>query len=734
MKFQQLSFFVFSACFCCASTIKCMATDEVLTVLGVPTPGNDYHAWIDWNDGGWMLIDHLNRLATESIDQREESVASLRTSDDWRLWQQKVRRYFDTHMGPWPEKTPLNVRVTGTIERETYLVEKIVFESTASLHVTGAVFLPANRPQTSPAILKLIGHSDIAFRKPSYQNVILNLVHKGFIVLAIDPIGQGERLQYYDSESNQSLVGRAIDEHTHAGVQCFLVGRPIAHYFVWDAIRAIDYLASREDVDADRIGVTGLSGGGVQSSYVGAIDPRVAAVAPMGFVSNYRRLLESIGVQCGEQVFYRSLVHGIDHADLLTARAPKPTLHVTTTRDFFSIQGARETEREVRRAYRAFNAADAYDRIEDDHEHGFTVKNNEGVYAFFQRTLGVDGDPTEHEYEYLTERELQVTETGQVSTSYESETVFSINRREARSLLNKLEQSRRSADHLSRVVEKARLLSGFLEPGTEAPNAVFRGRYPREGYVIEKWGLSGEGETILPVLLFLPDDEGPHPAIIYADADGKASDAQPGQRLDRLAREGHVIAAVDLLGFGETRNLRERYWHGPTQAFFTSQLFGRSVVSINAGDILRVHRFLQTLPRVNPNSIGAYAKGATGPAAIHAVAFAEDLSWLVLEDSILDYSSVVLNPLFDVDTNSLVAGFLKVADLPDLIASIAPRKVVVITPRDHLGQPLSSDRMDSCLAYPKRLFRELKANDHLITIHTEPTVQQTLHWATQTAE
>ena len=116
------------------------AGEEILTVLGVPNPENDLHAWVDWNDGGWMLNQHLYQLAGEAIDRREANVAALRTAGDWRLRQAEIRQYFGTHLGPWPEKTPLNVEVTGTIEKDGYRVEKIVFESMPGFHVTGALF------------------------------------------------------------------------------------------------------------------------------------------------------------------------------------------------------------------------------------------------------------------------------------------------------------------------------------------------------------------------------------------------------------------------------------------------------------------------------------------------------------------------------------------------------------------------------------------------------------------
>ncbi|WDQ16327.1 alpha/beta hydrolase family protein [Rhodopirellula sp. P2] len=669
---------------------------EDLNVLDGGNPNAP--SWIDWNDPGLMLAHHLNGLTRECLAAREDEVSALKTAEDWKARQTKVRQTLDQILGPWPDRTPLNPQVTGTLQKDGYRVEKIVFESMPHFYVTGALFIPDGLEEPRPAILKVIGHSAQAFRRDLYQNVILNLVHKGFVVFTIDPLGQGERLQSFDPQTGKSTVGSSTKEHSHAGVQCFLTGRSIARYFTWDGIRAIDYLLTRPEVDPNRIGVTGLSGGGTQSSYIGAVDQRVHAVAPTGYITSISRLLGSIGPQDAEQVFYHGPLLGIDHADLLEVRAPKPTLQVTTTRDFFSIQGARETAAEVRHAFRILGHPERFDQVEDDFGHGFTKQNNESTYEFFQTFLELPGNPEEQTYPFLTEAELTVTQTGQVSTALESENVFSINRREAQPMLERLIESRRDFfQHLPQALSEAARLSGYRKPdATVAP--VFRGQYQREGYRVQKWGVPGEGETIIPTLVFAPDEPGAWPAIIYVRGDGKTTDAAAGGKIEELVRRGYVVAAPDLLGYGETA-YKFRQGHASVQPFFNALMSGRSVAGINAGDVVRVMEFLQDRDDVKPDQIGAIAIGDVGPALLHAAAFEQQIQWLVLVDSLLDYQSIVDHELYDVNANSLVAGALTSYDLPDLLASITPRRVAVAQPRTHLRTAATNDEITSSLGF-----------------------------------
>jgi dienelactone hydrolase len=711
------------ALFACACPVNGQ-DEEILNILHEQGNMRNYRSWLAWSDGPLMLIHHLNSQSIACIDRREAAVARLQTAQDWRRRQQQVREYFTNNVGPWPGQTPLNPRITSTVSKPGYRVETIVYESMPGFFVTGALFIPAGHRGKGPAILNVIGHSAQAFRLDTHQNVILNLVHKGFIVFAIDPIGQGERLQYFNPATGKSDVGRSTAEHSHAGIQCFLIGRSIARYFTWDGIRAIDYLCTRPEVDPDRIGVTGLSGGGTQSSYIGAMDERIAAAAPAGYIVGYRRLLESIGPGDAEQVFYLGLTSGIDHADLLEVRAPKPTLHVTTTRDFFSIQGARETEREARKAFEVLGEPSAYRRVEDDHIHGFTRKNNEATYAFFQKALDLPGDPQEHTYPFLTEEELTVTSTGQVSTALEGETVFSINQREALPMLRSLTAARKDIEsHAVNSVQAARRLSGFHDVANDLSTPVYRGRYRRDGYTLEKWGMHGEGEYIIPMLVAVPDGEGPFPAVMYTHPEGKIKEALPGGQIERLVQQGYIVAAADLLGFGETSPSLGR-GIGLVQPFFNAQLAGRSVVGINAGDALRVFHFLKQRPDVSAKRIGAVAVGFTGPAVLHAAAFETGIAWLVLTGTLLSYESLVLNTMYRVNANSLVAGALTAYDLPDLIGSLAPRRIALLNSVDYLGKPALETAVRSSAVFPLAAFSHADAEQNIRMV-TDPTVDIT---------
>lgn len=289
--------------------------------------------WKYYSDIENAQYKYFCNIAFEQLDEREKDISSLKSKEDWIKRQELVRDKLLKLIGPFPEKTPLNARVTGALKREDYRVEKVIFESIPGYYVTAALFIPEKINGKAPAILNAIGHSTQSFRRDIYQHVIINLVKKGFVVLSYDQIGQGERLQYYDEELGKSRL-QSTSEHSYPGGQCFISGYSPAKYFIWDGIRGIDYLLTRKEVDPDRIGMTGLSGGGTSTAFTAAIDDRILAAAPTCFITNYKYLFKSRGPQDAEQNLYHFISEGLDHADLIELRAPKPTLIVSTIRDF----------------------------------------------------------------------------------------------------------------------------------------------------------------------------------------------------------------------------------------------------------------------------------------------------------------------------------------------------------------------------------------------------------------
>lgn len=186
------------------------------------------------------------------------------------------------------------------------------------------------------------GHHEQAKHHPEYQTVCQHLVKSGLIVLAIDPIGQGERLSYYEQALDGPTIRSCTGEHDYAGSQCWPLGDGLARYFVHDGMRGIDYLCTRPEVDSDKIGVTGNSGGGTQTSLMMVCDPRIAAAAPATFIMNRRTYLFAGGAQDAEQIWPGMSALGFDHEDILLAVAPKPVRVLSVQYDFFSRLKERE--------------------------------------------------------------------------------------------------------------------------------------------------------------------------------------------------------------------------------------------------------------------------------------------------------------------------------------------------------------------------------------------------------
>jgi hypothetical protein len=636
--------------------------------------------WIQYSDAQNSFYHFLSAEAFKLLELRNGKISQIKTKDELLQRQAELRNTMWEILGAFPEKTPLNAKITGTVKKIGFRVENLIYESLPGFYVTASLFIPENITKPAPAILFCSGHSSGAYRLPLYQLPLLNLVKKGFIVLAIDPIGQGERLQYFNQEKGESLIGGSTKEHSYPSTQVFLTGKSVARYFLWDGIRGIDYLVGRKEVDPKRIGVHGLSGGGTQTAYISALDERVAASAPAGYITSYRRLLESIGVQDGEQNFYHGISSGIDHADFIEIRAPKPTLIMATTSDFFSIQGSRETYSEVKRIYELSGKPENISITEDDYGHGYTKKNREALYAFFQKHLQLPGSYAEEEVEYIPAQELQKTSTGQLSSSLGGETVFSLNRKEAEGLVSALQTSRKDLNrHLSGIIASARKLSGFQEPSV-INEPVFTGRIQREGYVIEKYFVKGEGDYIIPYLLMIPVSPNDK-ALIYLNPAGKSAGASAGGEMEWFVRNGFTVLAPDLLGTGEMGpgifsgdvdidNISYNLW-------YTSTLIGRSLVGIRAGDAVRLTSMLKKNSKIN--EVYGIAFREMAPVLLHAAAFDQEITRIALIEPYSSYQSIVMNRYYNPKyVFSMVPGALKAYDLPDLEASLAPRKLLMV--------------------------------------------------------
>jgi hypothetical protein len=671
--------------------------------------------WLQYTDAPNSFYHILTFEASKLLELRAGKISQIKSKDEVLHRQAEVRQVLWKILGPFPEKTSLNAKITSTVNKNGYRIENIIYESLPGFYVTASLFIPANIKKPSPAILFCSGHSTGVYRLPLYQLPLLNLVKKGFIVLAIDPIGQGERLQYFNPDTGESTIGGSTMEHSYPSAQVFLIGKSIARYFLWDGIRGIDYLVSRKEVDPKRIGVHGLSGGGTQTAYISALDDRVAASAPAGYITSYQRLMESVGVQDGEQNFYYGISSGIDHADFIEIRAPKPTLIMATTEDFFSIQGTHETYSEVKGIYKIFGKPDNIEITEDDYGHGYTKKNREAMYAFFQKHLQLPGSSAEEEVEFVTAKELQKTSTGQLITSLGGETVFSLNRKETESLITELKASRNDLNkHLTVILDSAKKLSGYREPAV-INEPVFTGRIRREGYVIEKYFVKGESDYIIPYLLMVPVKRNDK-ALIYLHPSGKSAGAAADCEMEWFVRKGFTVLAPDMIGIGEMgpgiftgdadiESISYNLW-------YTATLIGRSIVGIRAGDVVMLTKQLKK--NNNINEVYGFARKEMAPVLLHAAAFDQNISRIALIDSYSSYQSVTMNRFYSPKfVHSLVPGALKAYDLPDLAASLAPRRLLIAGVTDGNSNYTDFESINKDLEIIKTAYGYRNANGQL---------------------
>ncbi|MEO9022948.1 MAG: alpha/beta hydrolase family protein [Ginsengibacter sp.] len=679
---------------------------------------NVINNWIQYSDAPNSLYHDLANQAYSLLDKREGKIAGLHSLSDWQQRQQWIHKTLLDVVGPFPKRTPLNARITSTVKKDKFTIENIIFESQPGFYVTSSLFIPGTltRGAKAPTIVYCSGHTNEGYRNPVYQQAILNLVEKGFIVFAFDPINQGERYEYYDSETKKSIVGERDEEHSYMGAQLFITGSSLAKYMIWDGIRAVDYLLTRKEVDPARIGIMGRSGGGTQSAYIAAFDNRITAAAPGNYITSFSRLIQSAGPQDAEQDPFNFIEQGLDIADLLIARAPKPTIVTSTTRDeIFSIQGAMDAAKEVSRIYKAYNKEGYFNFTMDDTTHASTEKNRESIYAFFQKFLKNPGDSNEKKVELLSPEELRVSAEGQVSISYGSETVFSLNKKVAEKLEAKLQTSRKDLhDFLPKVVQSAKRLSGFRQPA-KTNNPVFAGRFQKDGYVIEKYFVKGEDDYIIPYLLLKPDHPN-HRALIYLDPLGKSTEAWPGGELEWFVKNGFTILVPDMLGIGE---MGPGAFHGDSyikgvsyNIWFLSMLIGRSIVGIQAGDVVRLARLMKETKGID--EVYGLAKKEMSPVLLHAAAFDSAITRIALIEPYSSYLSLVTNRFYSPAlVHSAVPGALIAYDLPDLAASLAPRKLLMIGATDGTGKAITTESMNKNFSVIEDAYHNHKAGNKL---------------------
>jgi dienelactone hydrolase len=623
-----------------------------------------------------LLYEHLQRDALQLLAQRRQAFEKLQTADQCRAWQAERRQRFEAAIGAFPERCPLEPQIVGQLEGDGYRVQKIILQSRPQHHVTAALFLPRGSGPF-PAVLVACGHSRTAKASDYNQAMCIALAQHGVAALCYDPIGQGERSQQIDAEGRPVQSGTTT-EHFLIGAGSILVGRNTAHYRIYDGMRCLDYLASREDIAADKLGCTGCSGGGTMTCYLMALDDRIACAAPACYVTTFERLIQTIGPQDAEQNIFGQLAFGMEQTDYLLMRAPKPTLVCATTEDFFDITGTWDTARQAKRFYGWLDAPECVDVIEANGKHGIGPLARRTMVHWMRRWLaGIDQPVGEREMKVWTEAELRCTPHGQLLLEPGERSVYDLNAERAAALA----EQRRSVwkdGPPAGLRDEIRNRIG-ARPLADLPNRTARtfGSVPQDGYRVDRLVLEADGQLPMACLRFVPDKPTGGVALVL-DGDGKAAQAagEPDAPTvaRQLVRQGAVVLAVDLSGLGETSvgkpsNVLSAEW----KEAYLAYLMGRSLVGIRAEEVLAAARWAIHEQRPPEDRITLVARGRAVVASLHAAALEPELFADCRFENGLDSWHALAGKPCGEHLADVVHAALESYDLSDLRAQLGDR-------------------------------------------------------------
>jgi dienelactone hydrolase len=620
----------------------------------------------------------MDRIAQQELDQRAKTIAGIHTTADAEARKKFVRAKLFELIGGLPNYSgPLNARVTGRVQNDLFTIEKVMFESLPGFFVTANVYRP-NQPGRYPAVLLTAGHTQQG--KPESQIIGANLAAKGFVALAFDPIGQGEREQTYFPELGRVLSGGSVAEHVHAGAQSILIGQSVARYFIWDAKRAVDYLIRRPDVEADRIGCAGCSGGGAIATYVGAFEPRVKAVAPACYINSYRVLFSGPDPD-SEMSLPQFLASGLDMADFVELPAPLPWLLLATQEDYFTPAGARMVYDEARQWYRVYGAEDKVRFFIGPGSHGTPLETREEIYKLMIRWLkDGHGDFHEQPVPMYSTLALSVTRSGHVQDEPGSRKLYQV-------ILDEF-QARKKPGTVDELVAELRRL-GVPSDG-RAPAVKVLETSEGTGYRRQRIQFESEPGVEIGGYLYLPAGAGRKPAVVVLeDRPGavplhvsKSPSTEP--MAQRMVRVGRVVLEL------EARDSPTGYDGKPFVGNWVTNeranQIGRNLPAMRAHDILRGVDVLAARTNVDAGSIRGVGRGVKGIWLLMAAAVDNRLGRVWLDQT--PYSiraaleTCIATNLYDVT----IPGFALHWDVDDLVKAMGKRTVQWTDPSNWMGE------------------------------------------------
>ncbi|NKB71255.1 MAG: prolyl oligopeptidase family serine peptidase [Candidatus Latescibacteria bacterium] len=644
-----------------------------------------------------MVLEYYVDRLRQQRQQRQQRLDGIGNRAQAHQYRDQVRRAIARAFRPRPRRTPLQPRITGTLQQRGYRIEKLLYSSRPGCLVTAHLYIPDKLYGPAPGVIGTCGHSEAGKNDPTYQAFCQRLARAGFVVLIYDPFNQGERDQYWLLEQRDSVTN-CCNAHNMMGKQLELVGQWFGAWRAWDGIRALDYLLTRPEVDASRIGLTGNSGGGTMTTWLWALEDRFTMAAPSCFVTTFLANLENeLPADC-EQYPPGVIGAGLELADFFIARAPDPVLLLGQQYDFFDRRGLHQAFAEIRRFYDLLGAP------QEDAElfigpqgHGFSPHNQEAMVEFFARQAGLTKPTRLRRPNTLANDQLNATPNGNTIAAGATP-IFLLTAAAADDLARG--RKRPTKNQLVR-----RLAQRLHIPGKRPlPHYRVLRATRLDGQPLARYAL--ETENGIQALLHkrLASPAHPHTLDVertvhlYLPHLSAEDDLQDDSLAQRLATT-YPLYALDVRGLGESiptsKPAAFLHPYGKDYMFHGhGLLLGQSYLGRRVHDLLSC---IDLLLAEGARKIHLYGRGQGALIALFAALLHDKIASTMLKNAPLSYHEWTQVPLVNWPAACFIPGVLANFDLPDCLRALGSRV--------HLLEPWGPDMQP---VPPRRLNKQLK--------------------------
>jgi len=619
--------------------------------------------------GDRMIQEYLARQA-----ERIEGpwLVGVKTRDDWEKLRREYREeyYYMLGLAPLPERTPLEPVITGTLQGEGFVVEKLHYQSRPRLYVTGNLYRPRQvKPgERLPAVFYVCGHSGMGRNgnKTAYQSHGIWLARHGYVCLTVDSLQLGEIAAIHHGTYRENRWWWHSRGYTPAGVEC------------WNGVRGIDYLASRPDVDPQRIAVTGISGGGAATFWIAAADERVKVAVPVSGMADLRSYVSNrvINGHCDCMFLYNTFQW--PWARIAALIAPRPMLFTNSDNDaIFPMDANERVINRLERVYSFYGAGDLVDAFVSIGGHAYRQDIRQGAFRFLN--IYLKNDPR-----IVTDSEVDLVANDKAGKRYPIEPaklrVFATDADLPKDELNTTIDRHFVPMARVRPPEPGQFDSWKKGLMDELRRVTFRGfpeRVPPAKVLREVQGneLRLETEPGIEVALRDVSIEKPLRAkrvlLVASDPEGKVLvTPEPGDR-------GYFLHPR---GEGPTRWTQK---NPPNYVARSHVLLGRTVDGGRVWDVIATARYLHA-KHEGKVPVFVAGEGGGGVLAAYAALLEPEIAGAVLSRPPLGHMEPSAPELLNV---------LRVCDVPEVLGMLAPRPLAIHgVDRESLGTVIQAYR------------------------------------------